>query len=107
VTLYDSTIKLPSITSSQTKYTTVSKEVKELYLEGDAILIMLSILHTCVKYHEKIADFQDKDCLVIKVLKGISAIMKPLINVIVYLDTIRQDRIKQELKKEQASLESL
>jgi hypothetical protein len=74
---HDSTIKLPSITSSQTKYTTVSKQVKELYLEGDAIPSMSGILQACVKYHEKTADFQDGDCLVTKVLKGMGAIMKP------------------------------
>jgi hypothetical protein len=33
------------------------KEMKELYLDGDAIPIMLGILRKCVKYHEEIADF--------------------------------------------------
>lgn len=82
------------------KYTMVSKEVKELYLEGDVIPIMLGILQACVKYHEKTADFQDRDCLVTKVHKGMGAIMKPLADVTVCLDAARWDRIKWELKKE-------
>jgi hypothetical protein len=81
--------------------------VKELYLEGDAIPIMSGILQTCVKYHEKIADFQDGDYLVTKVLKGMGVIMKSPIDVIAYFDAIGRDRIKRELKKEQAGLESL
>jgi hypothetical protein len=74
--------------------------VKELYLEGDAIPIISGILQTCVKYYKKTADFQDGDCLVTKVLKGIGAIMKPPTDMIVYFDAIRRDRIKRELKKE-------
>jgi hypothetical protein len=81
--------------------------VKELYLEGDAIPIMSGILHTCVKYHEKTADFQDGDCLVTKVLKGMGAIMKSPADVTAYFDAVGRDRIKRELKKEQAGLESL
>jgi hypothetical protein len=50
------TITLPSITS-QTKYRPVLKEMKGLYLDGDAIPIRSGILQTCVKYHEKTADF--------------------------------------------------
>jgi len=41
------------------------------------------------------------------VLKGISAIIKSLVNVIAYFNAIKRDKIKRELKKEQASLESL
>jgi hypothetical protein len=74
--------------------------VKELYLEGDVIPIMSGILQACVKYHEKTADFQDGDCLVTKVLKGIGAIMKPPVDVTVCLDATGRDRIKRELKKE-------
>jgi hypothetical protein len=80
--------------------------VKELYLEGDAIPIMSGILQTCVEYHEKTADFQDGDCLVTKVLKGMVATMKRPADVTVYLDAVERDRIKRELKKEQAGLES-
>jgi hypothetical protein len=82
------------------KYSTVSKEVKELYLEGDTILIISGILQMYVKYYKKTADFQDGDCLVIKVLKGMGAIMKPPVDVTVCFNTIRRDRIKRELKKE-------
>jgi hypothetical protein len=35
------------------------------------------------------ADFQDGDCLVTKVLKGIGAIIKPPIDVTAYFDTVR------------------
>jgi len=84
----------------QTKHITVSEEVKELYLEGDTIPIISGILQICVKYYKRIADFRDKDYLIIKVLKGISAIIKSLANVIAYFDAIKQDRIKRELKKE-------
>jgi hypothetical protein len=104
---HDSTIRLPSIASSQTKHTTVSEEVKELCLERDAIPIMSGILQTCVKYHEKTADFQDGDYLVTKVLKGMGAIMKSPADVTAYFDAVGRDRIKRELKKEQAGLESL
>ena len=79
---------------------TVSEEVKELYLEEDTIPIISGILKTCVKYYKKIIDFQDRDYLVTKVLKGIGVIIKSPIDVIAYFNTIRQDRIKQELKKE-------
>ena len=68
---------------------------------------MSGILQTCVKYHEKTADFQDGDCLVTKVLKGMGAIMKPPVDMTVCLDAAGRDRIKRELKKEQAGLESL
>jgi len=78
----------------------VSKEVKELYLEGDTIPIISGILQMCVKYYKKIADFQDGDYLVIKVLKGMGVIIKSPIDVTAYFDTIRRDRIKRELKKE-------
>jgi hypothetical protein len=61
----------------QTKYKTVSKEMKELYLDGDAIPIMSGILQKCVEYHEETANFQDGDCLVTKAFKGMGAIMKP------------------------------
>jgi hypothetical protein len=54
---HSSTIKLPSIASLQTKYTTVSKEMEELYLDGDAIPIISGILQACVKYYKKTVDF--------------------------------------------------
>ncbi|KAH6700671.1 hypothetical protein BKA61DRAFT_620952, partial [Leptodontidium sp. MPI-SDFR-AT-0119] len=73
----DPTIRLPSIASSQKEYTTVSKEMEDLYRNGDAITIMSGILQTSVKYHEKTVDFQDGDCLATKVLKGMGTIMKP------------------------------
>jgi hypothetical protein len=38
------------------------------------------------------------------VLKGIDAIIKSLANVIAYFNAVRRDKIKQELKKEQAGL---
>jgi hypothetical protein len=37
--------------------------------------------------------------LVTKVVKGIGAIIKPLIDAIAYFNAIGRDRIKQELKK--------
>jgi hypothetical protein len=48
---YDSTIRLPLVKSSQTKYKTVSKEMKELYLDGDAIPIMSGILQKSYLYY--------------------------------------------------------
>ena len=90
---------MPSV-FSQTKYTTVSEEVKELYLEGDTIPIMSGILQTYVKYYKKTGDFQDGDCLVIKVLKGMDAIIKSPADVTAYCDAAGRDRIKRELKKE-------
>jgi hypothetical protein len=68
------------------------EEVKELYLEGDAIPIMSGILQACVKYYEKTADFQNGDCLVTKVLKGMGAIMKPPADVTVYIDAGQRAR---------------
>jgi len=53
-----------------------------------------------VKYHEKIADFRDRDYLVTKVLKGINAIIKPPIDLIAYFNLIIRNRVKRELKKE-------
>jgi hypothetical protein len=102
---HNSTIRSPSITS-QTKHRPVSKETQELYLDGDAIPIMSGILQTCVKYHEKTADFQDGDCLVTKVLKGMGAIMKPPADLTAYFDLEVRNRVKLQLKKEQAGLES-
>jgi hypothetical protein len=104
---HDSTIGLPLVTSSQTKYKTVSNKMKELYLDGDAIPSMSGILQKCVKYHKETADFQDGVCLVTKVLKGMGAIIKPLENLTGYFDPDKRKRVKQELKKEQAGLESL
>ncbi|CZR52920.1 uncharacterized protein PAC_02797 [Phialocephala subalpina] len=102
---HDSTIRSPSITS-QTKYKPVSKETQELYLDGDAIPIMSGILQTGVKYHEKTADFQDGDCLVTKVFKGMGAIMKPPADLTAHFDLAVRNRVKLQLKREQASLES-
>jgi hypothetical protein len=81
--------------------------MKELYLDVDAIPIMSGILQTCVKYYEKTADFQDGDCLATKVLKGMGAIMKPPADLIASFDAVGRDRVKRELKKEQAGLESI
>jgi hypothetical protein len=81
--------------------------MQELYLDGDAIPTMSGILQTEVKYHEKTADFQDGDCLVTKVLKGIGAIMEPPADLTAYFDLVVRNRVKEELKKEQAGLESL
>jgi hypothetical protein len=67
---------------------------------------MSGILQTCVKYYKKTADFQDGDCLVSRVFKGMGAIMKPLADLTTYFDLSVRNRIKQELKKEQAGLES-
>src|SRR5205814_5337599 len=61
----------------------------------------------CMKYHEETADFQDGDCLVTKVFKGMGAIMKTPKDLAGYFDLDMQKRVKQELKKEQAGLESL
>ena len=61
---------------------------------------MSGILRNCVKYHEKTADFQDGDCLVTKVLKGMDAIMKPPADLTAYFDLVVRNRVKQELKKE-------
>ncbi|PQE22102.1 Proto-oncogene tyrosine- kinase ROS protein [Rutstroemia sp. NJR-2017a BVV2] len=101
----DSMMQLPPIASWPTD-TTVSKEVKELYLDGNAIQVMSGILQKCVKYHEKTADFQDGDCLVTKVLKGLDAIMKPPADLTAYFDLDVRNRVKKKLKKEQAGLES-
>ncbi|CZR52935.1 uncharacterized protein PAC_02813 [Phialocephala subalpina] len=101
----DSTIRSPSITS-QTKYRPVSKETQELYLDADAIPTLSGILQKWVKYHEKTADFQDGDCLVTKVFKGIGAIMKPPADLTAHFDLEVRNRVKQKLKKEQAGLES-
>lgn len=45
--------------------------------------------------------------MVTRVLKGMGAIMKPPIDLTAYFDLIRRNRVKRELKKEQAGLESL
>ena len=95
-----------SLITSQTKYRPVSKETQELYLDSDAIPIMSGILQTCVKYHEKTADFQDGDCLFAEVHKNIGAIMKPPADLIADFDLAMRNRVKQELKKEQAGRES-
>jgi hypothetical protein len=61
---------------------------------------MSDILQTEVKYYKKTADFQDRDCLVTKVLKSIGAIIKPLTDLTAYFDLVIQNRVKKELKKE-------
>jgi hypothetical protein len=61
---------------------------------------MLGILQTSIKYYKKTADFQDGDCLVIKVLKGMGAIMKPPADLTAYFDLEVQNRVKLQLKKE-------
>ena len=66
----------------------MSKETQELYVDCDAIPIMSGILQNCVKYHKKTADFQDGDCLVTKVLKGMDAIMKALPDLTVHFDPV-------------------
>ncbi len=45
--------------------------------------------------------------MVTKVLKGMGAIIKSPAYVTAYFDAVGRDRIKRELKKEQAGLESL
>jgi hypothetical protein len=105
--LYNSTIILPSITLQQIKHWPVSKKIKELYLDSNTIPIISGILQKYIKYYKKTADFRDRDCLVTKVLKGIGVIIKPPEDLIYYFDLAIQKRIKQELKKEQAGLESL
>ncbi|PVH71241.1 hypothetical protein DL98DRAFT_597090, partial [Cadophora sp. DSE1049] len=102
-----SSIRPPSIASSQNEYTTVSKEIEDLYRDGDAIPFMSGILQASVKYHEKTVDFQDGDCLAPKVLKGMGAIMKPPADLTAYFDLVRRDKVKLEMRKEQAGLESL
>jgi hypothetical protein len=47
-----------------------------------------------VKYYKKIANFQDRDYLVIKVLKGIGTIIKPPIDLIAYFNLKVQNRVK-------------
>ena len=47
----------------------------------------------------------DRDCLASRVTKGISAIMKPLADLIAYFDLIVRNKINRELKKSKASLE--
>jgi len=104
---HDSSIRPPSIASSQEEYTPVSNEIEELYRDGDAIPIMSGILQASVKYHEKTVNFQDGDCLAPKVLKGMGAIMKPPSDLTAYFDLVRRDKVKLEMRKEQAGLESL
>jgi len=60
---------------------------------------MSGILQTCVKYHEKAADFQDGDCLVPKVLKDTGAIMSPYADLIVYFDLCYAQQSKTETEK--------
>lgn len=60
-----------------------------------------------MKYHEKTVDFQDGDCLAPKVLKGMGAIMKPPADLTAHFDPVRRDRVKLEMRQEQAGLESL
>jgi hypothetical protein len=67
---------------------------------------MSGILQTSVKYHEKTADFQDGDCLVTKVFKGMGAIMKPPADLTAHFDLAVRNRVKLQLKREQAGLES-
>ncbi|PVH70493.1 hypothetical protein DL98DRAFT_577855, partial [Cadophora sp. DSE1049] len=104
---HDPTIRPPSIASSQKEYTTVSNEMEDLYRDGDAIPIMSGILQASVKYHEKTVNFQDGDCLAPKVLKGMGTIMKPPADLTAHFDPVRRDRVKLEMRKEQAGLESL
>ena len=42
-----------------------------------------------------------------KVLKGMSGIMKPPSNLITYFDLVKRNKVKLEIKKEQAGLKSL
>jgi hypothetical protein len=88
------------------KYKTVSNETQELYPDPDAIPIMSGILQKLVKYHEETADFQEGDCLVTEVLKGMGVITESP-DLTGYFDLAMRKRVKQELKKEQAGLESL
>jgi hypothetical protein len=56
------------------------------------------MLRTCVKYYEKTTDFQDGDCLVTGVLKGMGAIMKPPTDLTAYFDLDVRNRVKLKLK---------
>jgi hypothetical protein len=67
---------------------------------------MSGILQKCVKYHQETADIQEGDCLVTTVHKGLGAIMKPP-DLTGYFDRVMWARVKQELRKEQAGLDSL
>ena len=80
-------MRLPLITS-QTKCRPISKDAQELYLDSDAIPITSGTLQTCVKYHEKTADFENGDYLVSRVLKDIGAIMKPPADLTAYFDLV-------------------
>lgn len=95
-----SSIRPPSIASSQEEFTTVSDEIEDLYRDWDAIPIMSGILQASV-------DFQDGDCLAPEVLKGMGGIMKPPSDLTAYFDLARRDKVKLEMRKEQAGLESL
>lgn len=51
-------------------------------------------------------DFQNRDYLVTNMLKGMGAIMNPPADLTAYFDVNMCNKVKQKLKKEQASLES-
>ncbi|KIM93102.1 hypothetical protein OIDMADRAFT_149819 [Oidiodendron maius Zn] len=92
--------------NNDTKHKTVSKETQELYLDHDAIPVMSDILQKCVKYYRGTADIREGDCFVTTVHKGIGAIMKPP-DLTSYFDRSMWTTVKQELRKEQAGLDSL
>jgi hypothetical protein len=103
---HNPTISTSPITSLDPKHKAVSKETQELYLDPDAIPVMSGILQKCVKYQEETADIQEGDCLVTGVHKGMGAIMKPP-DLTGYFDCDMWTRVKQELRTEQAGMESL
>jgi hypothetical protein len=104
---HDPTARQPSTTLLLTICRTVSKEMEEIYQDTNTISIMSSIIERSVKYHEETADFKDGDCLVKKIVKGMNAIMKPPEDLRGRFDLSKIRKVKDELKKEQAGLESL
>ena len=46
-----------------------------------------------MKYYKKTAGFQDRDCLVIKILKGIGAIIMPPTDVVAYSNLKVRNRV--------------
>ena len=67
---------------------------------------MSGILQKCMKYHQEATDIREGDFSVTQVHKGIGAIMKPP-NQTGHFDRGMWTTVKQELRKEQADLDSL
>lgn len=58
---------------------------------------MSGILQASAKYREKTVEFQDRDCLAPKVLKGMGAIIKPPADLTAHFDLVRRDRSNESL----------